>query len=140
MQLIKKTLLWFFGAFLILGAIGSSSVWYLIKALPDMCDSNIAVELNADNQLHRATVFEYSCGATTGFTAHVSVLKPHQKLLDESSIFVAGNAVDHDGKPQIRIQWLDNSTLKIQYPEQAKAIRKESQVGSLQVQYSTFKP
>jgi len=96
---------------------GVSAVFFfcahlLITSIGDgLCGNEIERSVTSPNGEYKAVVFSRSCGATTGFSAHISVIE-HDKELpnDGGNVFVAtlNNA---SLRPLVR--WQDNDSIKI---------------------------
>jgi hypothetical protein len=92
--------------------------------------------------MHVATVFVRSCGATTGFSTHVSVLGPNQVPSGGGNIFVADG--DHGrvklgsrGELPLRIHWLDDTVLTIAYRSRARVLESKNFVQSVRIRFET---
>jgi hypothetical protein len=62
-----------------------------LTACGSLCGNGIISEASSPGATKRAVVFESSCGATTGFSTHVSVMNAGEALPDS-----AGNVFDAD--------------------------------------------
>src|SRR5688572_11020252 len=63
-----------------------------------MCRNEVLAELPAPDNRNRAVVFQRDCGATTGFSTQVSVLRGSRRLPNEGgNVFVADS--DHGQAP-----------------------------------------
>ena len=79
-------------------------------------DQEVSEAASPDNR-HIATVFTRNCGATTGFTTHVTV-RPQGTKLDEDS----PNLLMLEGRPTVRIKWNKANVLQIERPPERKLI------------------
>jgi hypothetical protein len=60
------------------------------RAFDNMCGNQILSESSSPDRTYRVVVFRRDCGATTGFSTQVSVLKAMQALPNESgNLFIA---------------------------------------------------
>jgi hypothetical protein len=81
-------------------------------------------------------VFERSCGATTPFSTHVSVLDRAEALPH-----TAGNIFDADGnhrtinEVKVTVQWLSPKELVLRYPARAKVFSKMTEVHGVAIVY-----
>jgi hypothetical protein len=95
----------------------------------DPCDNKELQTVNSPNGEHKAIVFQRSCGATTGFSTQISLLKRNKQLPKEGgNIFVAdtnhGKAPAGDGGgPAMTIQWLGEQTLSVKYDKRSRVFR-----------------
>jgi hypothetical protein len=99
----------------------------------DPCGNEVLKEVASPDARRRAVVFQRSCGATTGFSTHVSVLDA-----GESVGVAAGNAFTADGPimdllPAVR--WESAEKVVVAYPSWARVFRREGRVKSVQVGY-----
>jgi hypothetical protein len=95
-------------------------------------------ELTSPRGSTRAVVFERSCGATTGFSRHVSVLNAGDALPE-----AAGNIFDADSDHgaakdvTVTVRWAASDQLVVRYPGRARVFRKETQANGVAVTYET---
>lgn len=110
------------------------------------CDSpcenaTISEAVSPDGSL-KAVVFERDCGATTGFSTQVSLLKASDSLPDSS-----GNLFDADddhgkaasgpgGGPKVQLQWESNTRLRISFDPKARVFKQTTHLYSVDVIYS----
>jgi hypothetical protein len=86
----------------------------------DMCGNKVQAEALSPNRELRAVVFERECGATTGFSQQVSILRAGEELPNEAgNIFRAEMYYGYDPanpgttNTKIEIQWVRNDELVI---------------------------
>lgn len=112
--MVHKKLAGWIAALLAIVAFG---VWYVVQQFnAGMCGNTEAqTVVSPDGQL-KAVVFERDCGATTGFSTQVSVLRANQTLPDDG-----GNVLVTDASEAstVHVVWTGARTLQIQYPTQA---------------------
>lgn len=92
----------------------SISVLILFTSLLLSCSSDcqndiIQSQISPDGK-YIAISFYRSCGATTGISPQVSIIKSHMKLPNSP-----GNLFISDKSDKIKIFWKDSTTLVIQY-------------------------
>jgi hypothetical protein len=104
----------------------------------DPCENRTPAEPASPGANKRAVVFERSCGATTGFSTHVSVLDSN-----EAPPQSAGNVFDADSDHgaikdmTVTVRWLSRDQIVIRYPTRARIFRKEAQARGIAVAYET---
>ena len=116
-----------------------------------MCGSDIIEQSSSPNRNLKAVVFQYDCGATTSFTTKVAIVKNSVNSYDTAIVKDSIFSVDwnHDnrvplnvlnGGPEVRVKWLANGELEIQYPTLARVHFAKSFLFFkwLKIQYSTF--
>jgi hypothetical protein len=122
---------WFASGLLAGIALTVFSAWGFGKALEvafnsvEMCGHQIVRHrLSPDGSLNAVT-FEFDCGATTGFSTHISIIPAHADLPNE-----AGNAFttwDRDGVvplgswggPITHLRWINDRKVEIRYDPRA---------------------
>lgn len=140
MKLWKKILLGVFSFILL--SIGG--LYLFIQSLPDMCGNEVLVEYPSPNKKLKAVAFQRDCGATTGFSTQVSILSNVSVLENEKgNIFIAdtnhGAAPSGEGGgPEVKINWLSDAHLHIEYHQLARNFRAESVFKGVKVDYRTF--
>ena len=83
-------------------------------------------------------MFERSCGATTGFSTHVSVVNEFgQPPKSAGNVFVANS--DHGAVKDmtVTVRWVAPDQVVIRYPAQARVFKKETQANGVSVIYET---
>jgi hypothetical protein len=79
----------------------------------------------------RAVVFQRDCGATTGFTTQMSILRADESLPNEG-----GNAVVLDGKKMIdEVRWESDGKLSVRLKADAKSHLREARVEGVDIAY-----
>ena len=80
-------------------------------AFDGMCGNKFLSETSSPDRIYRVVVFQRDCGATTGFSTQVSVLKAGERLPNQSgNLFIAdtdrGKAPSGmGGGPEVRLSW-----------------------------------
>jgi hypothetical protein len=104
------------------------------------CANSIISRADAPDGLHSAVMFQRDCGATTGFSTQISVLKPEQEPSDGGNAFIAD--ADHGaaatgewGGPWAEIRWLDNTTLLIRFASGSRIFEQSKQVSGVRINY-----
>jgi hypothetical protein len=120
--------------------VGFAAIYFL----GDGCKNAVQSTVLSPNGTQAAIVFERNCGATTGFSAQVSVVPASNRKLDGG-----GNALVADtdrgaapsasyGGPEIRLKWLSESSLSIEHHSKVRLFKSESKVGSVVITYAKF--
>jgi hypothetical protein len=116
-------------------AIVAGLLFPLVACL-DPCGNNVLLEVPSPTERQRAVVFERSCGATTGFSTHVSVLDVGQELPQSG-----GNVFDADSNHgavkdmKVTVRWVSQDKLVIRYPTEARVFRKMSRIRDVAIAY-----
>lgn len=104
----------------------------------DLCGNEVKSEVSSPDQRKRAVVFERSCGATTPFSTHVSILDRGEALPHS-----AGNAFAADGDHgavkdmSVTVRWLSPKALVIRYPALASVYHNETAAKGVTIAYET---
>ena len=88
-----------------------SSVFKYVTIIDDMCESYSYKTVVSPNGKYKAVIYQFDCGATTGFSTQISILSAEKMLNDEP-----GNIFQSDGHPEYgapEILWLDDKHLNI---------------------------
>lgn len=89
------------------------------------CENVIIDRLDSPSGDHQAVLFDRNCGATTGFSSQVSVIRPGTELPDQAgNVFVAVVGDDAAstpwGGPQVALEWTADDSLIIRHDEGAR--------------------
>jgi len=96
----------------------------------DLCGNTIGQTVLSPSGQAKAVVFNRDCGATTGFSTHVSVLPSDEELPNDG-----GNLLVVDGTVPIALRWISESSLSVGSIGNARVFRQESVVADTQVSY-----
>ncbi len=108
------------------------------------CQNEIISQSNSPGNAVKYVVFQRGCGATTGFSTQVSLIKVGETLKNESgNMFVAdtnhGAAPSSEyGGPEVRLEWFSDTHLQIRHHQLARIFRSERAVNGVQIDYETF--
>jgi len=123
-------------------------VAFLDHLFSDMCATTVIDQVASPSGKLKAVVFQIDCGATSGFNSQIAIV-PGNKAISErgalpKSFFAADG--DHgrapDGKehgPELRLNWLSDSSLEVKHHELARIIRAEKSSKGVAVDYRTFR-
>ncbi len=143
MALLKKVAIGL--GVLLLGTVGLiGACIYFFPPFPDMCGNQILKEYPSPSGKLKAVVFERDCGATTGFSTHVSIVQAGNVLENEGANLFSADT-DHDrapsglgGGPEIRFRWLTDSSAELQHHPLVRIFRAENKVKGVRVAFTTF--
>jgi len=113
-------------------------------SLSGECRNETVSESNAPGNAVKYVVFQRDCGATTGYSTQVSLIKVGETLKNEGgNIFIADtNHVEAPsgagGGPEVRIKWVSDTHLQIHHHQLARVFRAERAVDGVQIDYETF--
>lgn len=110
----------------LLSIIISFPLVLILSGCSDMCSNQILQEVPAPDNKLEVVVFQRDCGATTGFSTQVSVVKSGEKLQNTSGdVFIADT--DHGkapsgpgGGPTVDVVWKKPNLLQIAHHQNAR--------------------
>ena len=112
---------------------------FLSFALSDLCGNEELETIYSPDGARKVVVFERACGATTGFSTQVSLLRAGQSLLNEpGNLFVADtNHVDlpliQAPAPFVAVRWLGDNELVLTYGPGARVFHSEQSLEGVTV-------
>jgi hypothetical protein len=95
----------------IVGILVIFSVGGIIYLLSGMCGSYPYKTIASPSGKYKAVIYQFDCGATTGFSTQISILKANEQLAAE-----AGNIFSSDGHPEKvapEVIWVNDNNLNI---------------------------
>ena len=96
-----------------------------LVACADPCENRVLSEVPGPKGNRTAIVFERSCGATTGFSTHVSVVNEFGELgRSAGNVFAADS--DHGAVKDmtVTVRWAAADQVVIRYPAQSRVFKK----------------
>ncbi len=99
-----------------------------------MCANQILQEIPSPDKKFKAVVFQRDCGATTGFSTQVSIIKADDKLSN-----AAGNVFSADtnyrkvsgglvGGPTVEVVWKGPLQLYIMHPQNSRIFKATTEI------------
>ncbi|NRA85582.1 MAG: hypothetical protein HRU22_17935 [Gammaproteobacteria bacterium] len=84
--------------------------WFIYMSR-DMCGNYLHSTLDSPERDKKVVIYQRDCGATTGFTTQISLLRAGEKLENDSgNIFIISGHPD-EVAPQVK--WINSSSLRI---------------------------
>jgi hypothetical protein len=144
MQSILKALSLFVGALAALFAIAGACFYFLVA--DSMCGNELLSEAISPNGAMKAVVFQRDCGATSGLSTQVSVLKASATIENAS-----GNTFTADtnrgaapsgpgGGPAVSVRWASPQTLVVSHHPGARVFTARSTVQEINVRFEPIAP
>ncbi len=132
-----------------LRGIRLSSLWLiailslLLLAGCGMCGNDVLEDVKSPNGKRHAVIFGRHCGATTGFSTQVSILRSSETVpKGTGNTFIADD--DHGavrvgvkGTMDVRLRWESDEVLIITYPQEARVFQKEGNRAGVNIRYET---
>jgi hypothetical protein len=105
----------------------------------------VVARVEAPGGAHRAVLFQRDCGATTGFSTQLSVLRAGEEPTESGNAFIAD---DGDGSvragpwggPWAEARWLSPRLLLIRYPAGARLFARANEVAGVRISYEPVAP
>ena len=108
----------------------------------DMCGNQTVSEGFSPDKKYKFVVFVRDCGATTGFSTQVSVIKIDRKLRDDDSGNVltvsdhySGDWYNKYGGADVKVEWTTNKKILIRLDNKAETRTKEKEVNGIKIEY-----
>lgn len=114
----------------------------------DMCATTVIDQTTSPSGKFKAVVFQIDCGATSDFNSQVVIVPGNKEVSEKVALSKSFFAADRDhgrapeGKergPELRLNWMSDSSLEIQHHEFARIIRAEKSSKGVTVDYRTFR-
>lgn len=107
----------------------------------NLCSNSPVLEVPSPSGELKAVVFERSCGATTGFSTQVSVIKAGASLPNEGGNLLVADT-NHNaaptgpgGGPAVRIAWVGSSAIRIEHHPLARLIKAPPSYNGIHIEY-----
>lgn len=112
----------------------------LVGGCASGCETDVLATLEAPNGRLHAVLFQRSCGATTGYSTQVSIMRAGALPQAPGNAFVAdtNNGAARaalGGGPWTDVAWVDNDHLIIRYDAQARVFARRAEVSGVGVSY-----
>jgi hypothetical protein len=119
--------------------IGIATLSLSLSGCVDLCENDIRTEVASPDGTKRAVIFERSCGATTPFSTHVSVLNRGEALPRSSgNVFVADDAHGAVEAMNVRVRWVSAKHLLLSYPPAARIFAKNAFSTGVEIEYEAI--
>jgi hypothetical protein len=96
------------GGALVLLLVCAATLWWVVPSFLNPCGNDNIEEFPSPDGRMKAVRFRRDCGATTGYSTHVSLLPAGSKLGNE-----AGNVFVIREEPPVGVRWIDAHHLSI---------------------------
>ncbi len=111
-----------------------------LSGCADDCVNLTVIRSQSPDGSHDATLFQRNCGATTGYSTHISVLDHGASPSRGGNAFVADN--DHGaaatgswGSAWAEVKWLAPDHLLIRYATRSRIFAQQSEVSGVRITY-----
>ena len=111
-----------------------------LSGCSDGCGNSPISRADAPDGLHSAVMFQRDCGATTGFSTQISVLKQAQEPSGGGNTFRAdadhgAAAVGDWGGPWAEMRWLAPDHLLVRYAAKSRLFEQQREVSGVTISY-----
>ena len=93
--------------------------------------NDVPIEISSPDGEHRAVVYERNAGATTGFTANMSIVSASADVPESRENVLALD--DHPEMAKLNVAWIDAKTLQVKYSSEAKVYHKAGLIDGVTV-------
>ena len=102
-----------------------------------VCENKVLSEIISPDRLHRAVLFNRSCGATTGNSLQVSVLDRDGTLASGGNLFVADQPAEEAPAidPAVRLRWQSNGQLLVRYDPRLWIFKQDGEATGIGAMY-----
>tara|TARA_R110000787_G_scaffold37656_1_gene95526 strand:- start:178 stop:564 length:387 start_codon:yes stop_codon:yes gene_type:complete len=111
----------------------------LLGGCSDGCQNTVLASFASPNGRASAVLFQRDCGATTGFSTQISVVRGDAQPSGAGNAFVAddnhGAAEATNGGLWAEARWIDGSHLLVRYDAQSRIFKQEREIAGVQITY-----
>lgn len=111
----------------------------LLGGCSDGCQNTVLASFASPNGRSSAVIFQRDCGATTGFSTQISVVRGDTQPSGAGNAYVAddnhGAAEASNGGPWAEARWIDASHLLVRYDAQSRIFKQEPEIAGVQITY-----
>ncbi len=110
----------------------------------DLCGNNQIDRIPGPDGQSELVVFVRNCGATTGFSTHVSLLDRSEALGDATGNVFVGDSdrgaapTDEGNSLRLHIDWTDDRTVKIAHSRLARVFKSEAEVNDITIRFESL--
>jgi hypothetical protein len=143
MRKLLKIVAWLAATCLVVVAALVGAAWLMFG---DPCGNDVLAEMPSPDKRYRVVVFQRDCGATTGFSTQLSLLRSQQPLGNEGgNVFAAdtnhGAAPSGPGGgPDVSVRWVNSGELVVVHHPKARVFLAEPKVSGVRITYSAVEP
>jgi hypothetical protein len=102
----------------------------LLGGCGGLCSNDTVASVTSPSGAHKAVVFVRDCGATTGWSTQVSILRGSERLQNEG-----GNTLVVEGKTAITVSWQSASAVTLSGLSNGRLFKQERSVNGIAVTY-----
>lgn len=123
----------------LLAALGGI-VMAVASLLDGLCANTLVERILAPDGRREAVLFARNCGATTGYSTHVSVFAAGDSLPNEAGNVFAADLADGGtpapwGGPMVELRWTEANALVVRHDPLARIPTAEEETDGIQITY-----
>jgi hypothetical protein len=118
------------------------SVGYFFYLMGNGCQNSLVESISSPDKSYKAVIFVRDCGATTGFSTQVSILKIDDDLdnsggniLVTDSNHGADTSRNEIGGPFVLAEWQNENTLILKFSSDTRVFKQKEDYRGIQIQY-----
>ena len=110
-----------------------------------ICGNQVVSQGFSPDRKYKFIVFVRDCGATSGYSTQVSVVRSDWKFLDDESGNVlttsdrdTGRRTNKFGGAEVKVAWTTNNKIKVYLDNSAETVTKKSKVKGIEIVYESL--
>ncbi|MFN7489809.1 MAG: hypothetical protein ACK5QK_08770 [Chryseotalea sp.] len=132
-----------YGLLIAILILGTGFILTISLVFGDSCVNQIVdIKISPDNN-YQAVTFIRDCGATTGFSTQLSIIKVTDTFdkTDETgntlimSDKIGGGLMDENGGAKIRTSWTKDNKIEILYDNRTGSVKRETEYKDIKIEY-----
>lgn len=136
-----------YGLLITILVLGTGFILTISIAFGDSCANQIVdIKISPDKK-YQAVTFTRDCGATTGFSTQLSILKATDTFDNEDetgntlimSDKTGDGLMDENGGAKIRANWTEDDKLEILYDSRTETSKRETEYKDIKIEYGQIK-
>lgn len=132
---------------LIFGFVFILVMWTCIRGLVgSMCGNQIVSEQISPDRKFKCVVFVRDCGATTGFSTQVSIIRRNEKLRDDDTGNVLtiddhyyGGKINKFGGADVKVEWVTSKRVLLRFDGEAEVGTNENKIKGIEIMYDEIR-
>lgn len=116
-----------------LALISVGTLFINIYALTPSCENEVLDRVASPDKARSAVVYSTNCGATTGYSYHVSILPIHKAPKRPGNILVADQVTGYSDR--LKPRWQGNKAITVPIPSGARVFSKNNTVNEIGVTF-----
>ena len=120
-------------------------ILFLMFQPNEMCGNHLIESKFSPNKQYKVLIFSRDCGATTGFSTHISIVDADESLgkNDTGNMFIAdynhGKAKMNGEIINLNIRWLDDEKIILEYDKNAEIYKNNDAEKGIDIIYKEIR-